>query len=177
MSEILQEKKARLRSLLEKPREETPVPRIEPRQQRSSLEPLSLAQQSLWFVSKVEGLNPAHNIPILIRLSGRLDIEALSRAISALVRRHEALRTHFVEQGGVPYQVLSEPADVRLEPEPVAPGEIEAVALAASQIPFDIAGDHLFRVRLFAAASDRFALVVTMHHNVSDAWSEIGRAS
>src|SRR6185436_18274373 len=171
MSEILQEKKARLRSLLEKPREETPVPRIEPRQQRSSLEPLSLAQQSLWFVSQVEGLNPAHNIPILIRLSGRLDIEALSRAISTLVRRHEALRTHFVEQGGVPYQVLSEPADVRLEPQAVSPEEAEVAYSAAAQIPFDVAGDHLFRVRLFSAASDRFALVVTMHHSVSDAWS------
>ncbi|HKH43533.1 MAG TPA: amino acid adenylation domain-containing protein, partial [Thermoanaerobaculia bacterium] len=171
MSESLREKKARLRSLLEKPREETFVPRVEPRRQRPGLEPLSFAQKSLWFVSKLEGLNPAHNIPILLRFAGRLDVETLSRAVSALVRRHEALRTHFVEQGGVPFQVLSEPADVRLEPEMVAPEEAEAAYSAVAQDPFDVAGDHLFRVRLFAAASDRFALVVTMHHSVSDAWS------
>src|SRR4051812_36193330 len=113
MSESLQEKKARLRRMLEKGREETPVPEVEPRP-RSPLEPMSFAQKSLWFIAKMEGPNPAHNIPILMRLSGRLDVDALSRAVSAMVRRHDALRTYFVEQDGVPYQALAEPHDVRL---------------------------------------------------------------
>ncbi|HEX3525463.1 MAG TPA: amino acid adenylation domain-containing protein, partial [Thermoanaerobaculia bacterium] len=171
MSETLQEKKARLRSLLEKPKETASVPRVEPRHQRSTMEPLSFAQQGLWFVSKLEGPNPAYNIPVIIRLSGNLDIEALSRAISAIVCRHNPLRTRFVERDGVPYQALFDLTEVRLEPQKVARAEAEAVYCGEARRPFDIADDRLFRAKLFEESKERFVLVMTMHHSISDAWS------
>jgi amino acid adenylation domain-containing protein len=171
MSETLQEKKARLRSLLEKPQGTVSVPRVEPRPHRLELEPLSSAQQALWFVSKLEGPNPAYNIPAIVRMSGDLDVGALSRALSVLVRRHEALRTRFVERDGVPGQVLSDIEEVRLEPRQVTPAEAEAVYSRAAQHPFDMLEERLFRAELFTEASDRFVLVVAMHHGISDAWS------
>jgi len=171
MSETLQEKRARLRSLLEKRPDAISIPRVEPRLHRADLEPLSFAQQGLWFVSKLEGLNPAYNIPILLRLSGRLDIDALSRAISAVVRRHDSLRTRFVEHGGVPSQSLFDVAEARLEPREVTPAEAETVYRSETQRPFDIADDCLFRIKLFKEAEERFVLTVTMHHSISDAWS------
>ncbi|MBW8877601.1 MAG: amino acid adenylation domain-containing protein, partial [Acidobacteria bacterium] len=171
MGEILQEKKARLRSLLKQPGESTPVPRVEARRQRASLEPLSFAQQGLWFVSKLEGPNPAYNIPVIVRWFGTLDVEALNRALTAVVGRHDSLRTHFVERGGVPSQAVSAVSTMRLEPQQVTRGEAEAVYRSEAQRPFDIAAESLFRAKLFSESKDRFVLVVTMHHSVADAWS------
>src|SRR5947199_7612237 len=170
MIESLQEKRARLRNLLEKPREAA-VPRVEPRPHRLEWEPLSFAQQGLWLVSELEGPNAAYNIPVVIRLRGRLDVDALSRALSTVVGRHDSLRMRFEERGGAPGQVLADPGPLRLEPRPVAPEEAEAVYLAEARLPFDIARDPLFRASLFAEPGESSVLVVTMHHSVSDAWS------
>src|SRR5262249_8288009 len=55
--------------------------------------PLSFAQQRLWFIDQMDSGNVAYNIPSAVRLEGRLDLEALERAINEIVRRHEVLRT------------------------------------------------------------------------------------
>src|SRR5215212_3009143 len=108
MSETSHEKRARLRGLLEKKRDTDAIPRVEPRGPRSDREPLSFAQQGLWFVSQLEGPNSAYNIMALVRWLGRLDVDALSRAVTAVVRRHAPLRTRFVEHGGIPSQILND---------------------------------------------------------------------
>jgi hypothetical protein len=172
MSESLQEKKARLRNLLEKkPREEISIPTVEPRRDRSSLEPLSFAQQGLWFVSKLEGPNPAYNVPVIVRWSGQLEAGALRRAISTVLHRHEAFRTRFVESDGAPRQILVDVEEPSLEPQHVAREDAEAVYCAESQRPFDMAGDCLYRIRLFTESPESSVLVVALHHSISDAWS------
>src|SRR5438105_3579159 len=65
---------------------------IFPREQQADL-PLSFAQERMWFVDQWEPGNPAYNLPLTVRLTGRLDIEALERSLNAIMLRHEALRT------------------------------------------------------------------------------------
>src|SRR5215212_4435147 len=79
------------------------------RAERGDSSPLSFAQQRLWFIDRLEGGSPFYNSPAAVRLSGALNVEALARTLSEIVRRHEALRTRFVEVGGEPRQVV-EPA-------------------------------------------------------------------
>src|SRR5436305_14044371 len=100
---MLSDKKVRLRSLMATHTAAT-IPGIEPRERTSELEPLSFAQQGLWFVSQLEGPNPAYNNSVIIRMSGALDVEALGRAISSVVQRHDSLGTRFVECDGIPTQ-------------------------------------------------------------------------
>src|SRR5262249_30181784 len=57
--------------------------------------PLTSPQRRLWFLDRLEPGNPAYNLGIVVRLSGVLDADALTRALSEVVRRHEALRTVF----------------------------------------------------------------------------------
>ncbi len=171
MSENLQEKKARLRSLLEKRAAATSVPEIAPRAARSELEPLSYAQEALWFVSQLEGPNAAYNNSFIAHFSGTLDVAALNRAMTAVVARHETLRTRFVVRGGVPSQVFDPVADVYLQPELVDPVEGSAVYRAEARRPFDVDKDPLYRARLFRESASQLVLVVSLHHIISDAWS------
>ncbi len=66
--------------------------------------PLSFAQQRLWFLEQLEGELTAYNMPYAWRLRGPLDTEALRRALEAVVRRHEPLRTTFAMIAGQPVQ-------------------------------------------------------------------------
>jgi amino acid adenylation domain-containing protein/non-ribosomal peptide synthase protein (TIGR01720 family) len=139
--------------------------------------PCSFAQQQLWLVHQLEPESFAYNIPAFLRLSGNLDVAALERALSTVVRRHEVLRTTF-EADPEPLQVVSPPAPVRL---PVADlralaledREVEArrLARAALRRPFDLAHGPLLRINLVALEPEEHDLLLVMHHIVSDAWS------
>ena len=76
--------------------------------------PLSFAQQRLWFLDQLEPGTATYNIPIGIRLSGQLDVSALERSIGEVVRRHETLRTRFVEEEGTARQVIAAAEPVQL---------------------------------------------------------------
>ncbi len=75
--------------------------------------PLSFAQQRLWFLAQMEGANTAYNIPVALRLRGRLDDAALQRALARIVARHETLRSRFA-QFNDEAQVLIAPVDTGL---------------------------------------------------------------
>ena len=84
---------------------------------RTGVLPLSFAQQRLWFIDRLEPGSAAYNIPVALRLEGSLRVAALEAAFTELVRRHEALRTRFVEEGGEALQVIdpARPLPLRYE--------------------------------------------------------------
>src|SRR5690348_13442055 len=57
--------------------------------------PISFAQQRLWFLEQLTPGSIAYNIPLAVKVNGKLDIPALERALGEIVRRHETLRTSF----------------------------------------------------------------------------------
>ncbi|WP_301184473.1 non-ribosomal peptide synthetase [Streptomyces sp. NL15-2K] len=156
--------------------------------------PLSFAQQRLWFLDQLVPDSAFYTMCDAFRIRGRLDLDALRRALRMLVARHETLRTAFVERDGVPYQVI-DAADrpgarraaalTRVDLTPLEPAEREESArrlvAAEAQTPFRLADGALMRVVVAQLADDEHVLVVTMHHIVSDAWSvgvlvdELGR--
>ncbi|HEX2092991.1 MAG TPA: amino acid adenylation domain-containing protein, partial [Longimicrobiaceae bacterium] len=140
--------------------------------------PLSFAQQRLWFIDRLEGGGPTYNVPMLVRLRGRLDVAALRRSLDALVSRHEVLRTVFREDGGEPVQVILEPAslllplvDLRGLDEGAREREAERLARAEAPRPFDLARGPLLRGTLVRLAESHHVLLFTLHHIVSDDWS------
>ncbi|HEX2207503.1 MAG TPA: amino acid adenylation domain-containing protein, partial [Longimicrobium sp.] len=139
--------------------------------------PLSFAQQRMWIVDRLEPGTAQYNMPVALRFSGELDGPALARSIGELIRRHEALRTTFVAEDGLPRQVIHPPL-----PEFELPftdfsthADAEADALRAlreeAARPFDLEAGPLFRARMLRVAADEHLLVLNMHHAVSDAWS------
>ncbi len=147
----------------------------------TSRAPLSFAQQRLWFLDQLEPNSPFYNIPEAIRLRGALDTTALARALAALIRRHDALRTSFASANGIPEQVIA-PLDAGVRVDlPVEDlsglprAEREAAVLRAAaeeaQKPFDLSTAPLMRARLVRLAPDDHAFLLTTHHIISDNWS------
>ncbi|WP_369414579.1 non-ribosomal peptide synthase/polyketide synthase [Corallococcus soli] len=148
------------------------------KQVRSDEEPLSFAQQRLWFLDQLQPGSAFYNLPAAVRLSGPLDVEALRRTFDELVRRHESLRTTFQVRDGQPTQVVAPSAktvleSVDLEALPVDERETEAQRRAQweSQRPFDLSQGPLFRAKLLRLSASDHVLVLVMHHIVSDGWS------
>src|SRR5439155_1227629 len=74
--------------------------------------PLSFAQQRLWFLDQFEPDSAEYISATALRLRGELDVEALNAALTALVARHESLRTTFESVDGRGVQVVHPPYDV-----------------------------------------------------------------
>ncbi|MBV9775387.1 MAG: amino acid adenylation domain-containing protein, partial [Gemmatimonadetes bacterium] len=154
------------------------APEIRPVPRDGSPLPLSFAQQRLWFVEQLEPGNVAYSMPFPLRLRGALDVRALERTLTELVRRHESLRTTFAVADGEPAQVVAPPrpvalATVDLSALPAEERERAVLRLAAEEAmrPFDLARGPLLRTGLVRLADDDQVLLFTLHHVVSDGWS------
>ncbi|MFO0758291.1 MAG: non-ribosomal peptide synthase/polyketide synthase [Byssovorax sp.] len=140
--------------------------------------PLSFAQERLWFLDQLSPGDAAYVIPLALRLEGPLEIELLGRALSEIVRRHEALRTTFALVDGQPSQRIAPPAPVSLPCArwpalPRAERERAAERAMAERVatPFDLTLGPLVRAELFELDVEEHVLLVTMHHIVSDGWT------
>ncbi|WP_158693199.1 non-ribosomal peptide synthetase, partial [Streptomyces viridochromogenes] len=168
---------AHLRTLARQRTPQRPAITPVPRGQRL---PLSAAQQRLWFLDRHEPGSAAYNCATGLRLHGSVDPEALGAALTALVARHEPLRTSFREEDGTPAQMIAEPGTVRV-PVPVedltarTPAErdraLDRLLRAEVGAPFDLATAPLLRARLVRTAPEEHLLVLTAHHIAADAWS------
>ncbi len=133
---------------------------------------LSYAQQRQWFLWQLDPENTAYIIPAALRLRGSLDIAALEHSFSALIARHETLRTTFRQQGDQALQIVHPPRALTLSVESVPSGQsLEACVQQEMQRPFDLEQGPLLRVRLLNLNTDEHVLILTQHHIVSDGWS------
>ncbi|HEX6900060.1 MAG TPA: condensation domain-containing protein, partial [Thermoanaerobaculia bacterium] len=138
---------------------------------RSGDLPMSFAQERLWFLDRLEPGSPLYNIPAAMRLSGRLDVTALTSALGEIVRRHEALRTVFTEAAGRAVQRIAPWEPFELPVVETSPGEVETLVREEARRPFDLASGRLVRARLLRLPEDEHVLAVTFHHIASDGWS------
>jgi len=141
---------------------------------RSNTLPLSFAQQRLWFLDQLEGISSTYNVPLALRLEGRIDVGALQQSVNDLVARHESLRTTFADSNGRPAQVILEsleiPVDIVSLPD-ASEDDLQARLEQLVQTPFSLAQDALVRVHMLRSDDSHNILLLLMHHIVSDGWS------
>ncbi|MCD0254768.1 amino acid adenylation domain-containing protein [Xanthomonas campestris pv. campestris] len=140
--------------------------------------PASSSQRRLWLIDQFQGGGQAYLMGGVIELQGPLDEAALSAALDAVVRRHDALRTRFEWDGEVLRQRVDGEAHVGLErveldslPEAERADALQALEREVSARQFDLQTAPLLRACLVRLGERAHALVVGMHHIVSDAWS------
>ncbi|NMO23051.1 non-ribosomal peptide synthetase, partial [Pyxidicoccus fallax] len=139
--------------------------------------PLSFAQQRLWFLDRLEPDSPFYNMPGVLRLEGTLDVGAMERSLTELVRRHEVLRTTFAEgpvqvihpAGPVPLPVV----DLSSQPVDTREAEVRRLAREEAQRPFNLSRGPLLRATLLKRGEAEHVLFLTLHHIVTDGWSMV----
>ncbi|HEU4834049.1 MAG TPA: amino acid adenylation domain-containing protein, partial [Pyrinomonadaceae bacterium] len=151
-----------------------PIERVE----RSGNLPLSFAQARLWFIDQLEPDSAAYNMLSTVRLRGELNVAALRRSFTEVVRRHEVLRTRFVTEGGEPQQIVGASWNVELpvlDLQELLEGERETAArewaVRQAAQPFVLSEGPLLRVGLARLSEEEHVLALTMHHIISDGWS------
>ena len=140
--------------------------------------PCSLAQRTCWYLDRMAPGSATYNIAVRFLLSGPLEIPLLEEALRRICLRHEILRTRFVEEDEEPKQVV-EPytnfrlpvSDLRALPPAEREAESESLAAEEARLGFDVEQGPLFRGHLVQTDNDRFILLLTMHHIISDGWS------
>ncbi|WP_043594134.1 jagaricin-like haemolysin non-ribosomal peptide synthetase HmlG [Chromobacterium haemolyticum] len=146
---------------------------------RSRPLPSSFAQQRFWFLERLDqSENGVYNIAQGLRLRGRLSLPALRAALAGVVRRHEALRTRFELSDGELRQIIENGDGPELQELTlrVAAGESLETALnraaeAFAQPKFDLEATPPLRFALLRIAPDDAALLIALHHALSDGWS------
>ncbi|MBN3884983.1 MAG: amino acid adenylation domain-containing protein [Nostoc sp. JL34] len=148
------------------------------REKTTSVQPLSFAQQGLWFINQLNPDTPTYNIPIVISLKGCINLVALQDSLNEIINRHEVLRTSFAVVDGQPAQVINQPApltlaveDLRLLSERERTQEAQRLATELAQEPFDLSAQSLFRAKILQLDDKSYQLLVTLHHIIADGWS------
>ncbi|MGH3785814.1 MAG: non-ribosomal peptide synthase/polyketide synthase, partial [Pseudonocardiaceae bacterium] len=139
---------------------------------------LSFAQQRLWFLHEFEPDSTEYLTRAGLRLRGDLDLEALSAAFTGLVARHESLRTtfHAVDGRGVqvvhpPYEVAVPVLDLSRLDQFEREAELQRALAAESTQPFDLSQGPLMRAHVVRLGAEDHALILVLHHIVTDGWS------
>jgi hypothetical protein len=137
---------------------------------------LTAAQLRIWYADEATGTCGAYNIPVAWRVAGALDRTAIEGALNALLERHAALRTRFVEVAGMPMQQVLADARIALrvlqcEPGAGAGPATEAAMRHEAQTPFQLDRELPIRASLLQLGSDQAVFLLTLHHVVADGWS------
>ncbi|ELB92048.1 non-ribosomal peptide synthetase, partial [Rhodococcus wratislaviensis IFP 2016] len=135
--------------------------------------PLSWAQHRMWLLNQFDPSSPAYNVAMIVRLSGDLDVDALTAALADVVDRHESLRTRYPYGDSGPTQVI------------VGAGHVAQLTVSTSDDPvreqiselvsagFDVATEVPMRARLFELGDREHVLVVVVHHIAADGFSMV----
>ncbi len=154
------------------------VQRIKPFIPKPDELPLSYAQQRMWFLMQLEDQASIYNLPLLLRLKGDLDTVTLELCLHELVRRHEVLRASIQEQHRRPYMEIAQYGEVSFPlinlqglNEIDQYKELERLSRRESELGFDYGHPGLFRVLLIRLGTESHVLLWTLHHIVTDRWS------
>ncbi len=145
---------------------------------RPAERPLSLGQERIRLMTRLEPDSPLYNIAVAYRLHGPLDLAALEQGVRRIAGRHEMLRATFPAADDGPIELVSpdvppafSASDHRDLPETGREARINELATEAARRPFDLARGPCWRVEVLRWSDEGHDLVVAMHHIVSDAWS------
>jgi amino acid adenylation domain-containing protein len=140
--------------------------------------PLSFAQHRLWYLDQFNAHRSAYNVTKALHIEGRLDGEALQKALDALVIRHEILRTTYHHEDATPFQTVGEARAVELScfdwrESGLSARDEKVRRLLEDQArrPFDLTSDLMMRAAWVQLDAEEHVLLVTFHHIAADAWS------
>ncbi len=139
--------------------------------------PLSYSQEGVWFLEQVYQDAALYNIPVFMKIIGKLNLVALEKAIQTVVRRHTVLNMAIPVKNGVPRletvmdkrsfenkSIIHLVETSELEPQISAERFVEKTA----STKFDLSIGPLFRVSILKTSEAEHLLLMVFHHVIFD---------
>ncbi|HHL31113.1 MAG TPA: non-ribosomal peptide synthetase, partial [Oceanospirillales bacterium] len=140
--------------------------------------PSSFAQQRLWFIDQMDGGSAHYNIPTALHMQGNFKVRVAQQAFAEIIKRHESLRTVFIEGDGMPLQLIKESFSFKIKRQNLTVLSKKAQDKAINQAmqkdaekSFNLGKDLMLRVSYLKLAKDAGIMLFNMHHIASDGWS------
>jgi amino acid adenylation domain-containing protein len=138
--------------------------------------PCTNAQKRIWLLTQMDGAQHAYNIVTGLYIKGHLDRTLLEKAFVKCLLAHESLRTVFRVIDGELCQSIIEHLPFSLEPADISACDnktekLQTALKNAAAFSFDLSAGPLLRATLTRVAANEFALVIAIHHIISDGWS------
>ncbi|ONI88253.1 hypothetical protein ALI144C_07340 [Actinosynnema sp. ALI-1.44] len=133
--------------------------------------PMSAEQEGIWLSDQLQEKASRFVVPWVHRLRGRVDSAALTYALSAVVRRHEPLRSRLTVLAGRPVQVVCAAEPVRLRIMDVGEADLDAVLHQVVRQPLPLDRSPLLHATLLRVGAEEAVLCLAIHHAVLDGWS------
>ena len=169
---------AKVVALVQQPEEENPrlSPVVKIVSQRKNY-PLTLAQQGLWYLWRLEPNSPYYTGQGTIHLRGAISLPLLQRAWQALLARHDILRVRFCMEDGKPIQVFEESTAVDIPSADLSYllkkeqwHTIEKEAREQAQFALRLDSDSLLKAKLFKLSEHEYQIALTFHEIILDLW-------
>jgi amino acid adenylation domain-containing protein len=133
--------------------------------------PLSYTQRRLWFLDQLDEAGSTYSMPLILRLTGAVDVAALRAAVDDVVHRHEPLRTVFTDRGGEPEQRILAGLPPLLVHRELAAADLAGAVDAEIRRGFDLANTPPVRATLLSTGAREHVLLLVLHHVAGDGWS------
>ncbi|KAK2738419.1 NRPS [Onygenales sp. PD_40] len=147
------------------------VTRVEKSELTGEFSDLSFAQGRLWFLHQLVPGEVEYICPWLLDLIGDVDEVALETAIAEIARRHDILRTVFVEVDGVPKSKTTDivPTMERISIDPsTSEDDVKAIVMGRAIRPLDLSAEPVIKPVLFKRGPKHHVFCLIMHHIITD---------
>ena len=135
----------------------------------------SLGQEAFWFFDQLRPQSPVYNMAAAWKLAGDFDLESFRLALSDILRRHEPLRTVFVERNGRLESEIKPAAPLALmisdfDIYPSSNKMERMFHVLQDQIsePFNLSEGPLLRSSLFRLGPREHVFLIVIHHICAD---------
>jgi amino acid adenylation domain-containing protein len=151
-----------------------------PPRDRSLPYQISPLQERLWFMERLNVGEPVYNEVEAVRLRGELNIEALERALNAVIARHEVLRTTIQALDGramatvrEAYRLCLKVVDLSSAGVAERETELERLLISEPRIYYRLEDEPAIRATLIRLGTNEHIFILMMHHLICD-WSSEG---
>jgi myxalamid-type nonribosomal peptide synthetase MxaA len=133
---------------------------------------LSFTQERLWFLEQFAPGTPFNNMSGVARVPVRVEPGLFGQCLDDVVQRHDILRMSFGMNDGAPAGAIAERVIVPLRVlTDVDDTERDRLFAEDARTPFDLADAPLLRVTIAPVGADECLIQLTMHHLISDGFS------
>jgi len=135
--------------------------------------PLSSAQKRIYILQQMNLGDMSYNNPASVLLEGNLDVKRMEAELENLMKRHEMLRTSFIEIHGHPVQVISKQANFSVEYGDMRGTDKSGIDMAIKNFirPFNLKKPPLLRISLLRTGVQKYIFSYDMHHIITDGTS------